>query len=488
MPNRVSSPYREAGAAGTAIIGGYVIAKERNAKMTGDARYINASDILANASIVAASVRYFLNLCSAPVWKAKPPNDTDRAKEAAEFAEEVINSCSTNWSRIVRRAGMFRFHGFGIHEWTAIKRADGRIGFSDVEQRPQHTIKRWQVDEQGTVEGVWQRAPLTGEELWLPRKKIVYLVDDMMTDSPEGLGWYRHLVEPWDRLKEYLKLEQIAYQRDLAGTPIGRVPIEELRKSVAAGVITKAEMEGMVSEMEHMVTMQVKEPNTGLVLDSMPYTDATDTGMRTTAVRRWDMELLQGQPSNIAELGKAVERLAWEMARIIGTENILTGSNGVGSQALSSDKSRNLYLTANATNRDMAEAFTRDLIDPLWMLNGLPDEDMPELTVEDVSFKDVEQMARTLKDMSTAGATFAPDDDIWNELLDLMGLPAMAELSDEERAMAMGMMPKPGVLDPNLEARMAQEEARAAAEMQAPAAPRGRTPATAAPKQKAPAR
>src|SRR5260221_278291 len=70
---------------------------------------------------------------------------------------------------------------------------------------------------------VWtigQRIANQIRDLGLPRTKIMYLVDDTLTDSPEGMGLLRHCVEPAERLKEYLEQEAIGFLRDLRGIPI----------------------------------------------------------------------------------------------------------------------------------------------------------------------------------------------------------------------------------------------------------------------------
>jgi hypothetical protein len=224
------TPMREMGVSGTPVYAGYVLSPERSSKLIGQEKYRTFADILANTSIVAAGVRYFLNIVAKPSWSFEAADDSDEAKQLADFAESVFEDLHTPWSRIVRRMGMYRFHGFSIQEWTAKKREDGRIGFHDVEARPQWTIWRWEVDERGTVIGAWQRDPLTGRELGLPRGKLIYVVDDTLTDTPEGMGLLRHLYEPSERLKEYMQMEAYGFMRDLRGIPIGRAPARSRRR------------------------------------------------------------------------------------------------------------------------------------------------------------------------------------------------------------------------------------------------------------------
>ena len=55
-------PSTRAGRPSTAIYGGFIQTIERNRELANRERYRTYSDILANVSIVSASVRYFLNL------------------------------------------------------------------------------------------------------------------------------------------------------------------------------------------------------------------------------------------------------------------------------------------------------------------------------------------------------------------------------------------------------------------------------------------
>lgn len=418
---------QEAGVSGTPRYGGYLREPESSARMIGANRYRFAADILTNTSIVAAGVRYFLNLVSKPKWKVTPADETDAAQEVADFVEECLFGMATSWSRIIRRSGMFRYHGFGIGEWTAIKRDDGRIGLKDIESRPQHTIYRWGSDDQGAITGVWQRNPQNGQEIWLPRSKIVYLVDDMMTDSPEGLGWFRALAEPANRLKRYLEIETIAYERNLAGVPVGRIPYAEIESAVKGGALTREEADKVIDGMEQFVDLQAKNRATSLILDSAPYESTTADGTTVSPVLKWGIELLKGDMTGVDHLGLSIHREIHQLARIIGIETLLLGADGKGSMALSKVQSENLSLVINSTVQDMAEAFDRDAIGPIVDLNGIPDKLRPTLGAEDVAFKDVLDMSQFLANMAMAGAVMQPDDPAINDMRALAGLPDQSE-------------------------------------------------------------
>ena len=414
-------PTRTLGVPGVAIYGGYVEEKEQSAGLaTTEERARTFSNILTNTSIVAAGVRYFVNLIGGATW-AFTPSEADVSAEYAERAEAMLTTDPrTPWHRIVRRASTHRFWGFSIQEWTAIRRADGLITFLDIAPRSHTTIQRWDRAPHGMLLGVWQESPQTQQEIYLPREKLLYLVDDTLSDSPEGFGLFRHLVAPAARLRRYEQLEGFGFETDLRGIPVGRVPLAELEEMIRNKELTETQRDQYISAVRQFVENHIRNPKLGLVLDSATYRSDDEPGS-PSAVRMWDIELLTGNSQSFAENAAAIERLNREMARILGVEQLLLGS-GQGSFALSQDKTHAFYLLVDGALTEVREAVEADLLGTLWQLNGWPPAMMPTLTTQAVSYRDVEQIAATLRDMATAGAILDPDDPVIGEVRDVMGV------------------------------------------------------------------
>lgn len=416
-------PFSEMGSSGTAVQGGYVEQREKSAAWVGTQRYLTIADMAVNTSIVAAGVHFFLNLIAHPRWSVVPADDSDEARAAADLVEDALHGSEQSWSRVVRRAGTFRFYGFGVQEWTAVRRGDGRVGLKSIEPRPQHSIERWSVADDGAVEGVWQRRPGTGEQLGIPRSKLLYLVDDALTDSPEGIGILRHLAEPWGRLKGYYDLEARAFERDLRGIPIGRVPYAALNQAVADKVITQEQAQALAKPIQDFVKLAIKQSDTGLTLDSMPYESEAADGRKVSTSMMYGLELLQGSSNGIEHLGAAIKRTLHEMATLLSTTQLLYGMEGsAGNRSLGESMSQGLWLISNAVLGDISAGVDRDVVAPICMLNGVPDELRPTTDVEDVAFKDAEAIAGILREMALAGAVLAPDDPAVDEVRSLVGL------------------------------------------------------------------
>lgn len=441
-------PTQTAGTGGTQVVGGYIVSVEKDSSLLGLKKYERFADILTNVSIVGAAVRNFLNLVSSVRWKYEPADGSGaQGEEIALQVEQILDDMTTPWHRVVRKAAMFKFHGFSMQEWTAKKRDDGSIGFLDIEARPCFTIERWDVDEGGTINGVLQRSPQTGQELYIPRAKLLYMVDDSLKDSPEGLGIFRHLIEPAKRLQRYEQLEGFGFETDLKGIPLGRAPLGALAQALKSGAITTDEQRAYLAPIEAFLETHIKTPQTALMLDSDTYR-TLDESASPSAVKKWDLELLQGQGTSDASVavGAAVSRVIREIARLLGSEHLLLGEMGGGSHAMHKDKTSQFSQMVDSAVIEIVEAIEADILPVLFELNGWPPELFPTIKATSVAQRDVAEMTGALASLAQAGATMSPDEEAIGEIFDMMGLTRPTKMlgAQDLALIASAAAPAPG--------------------------------------------
>jgi hypothetical protein len=425
-------PFTALGDPGTAIWGGWIVEQEKDADLTGTEKYRTFDNIVANVSIVAAGARLFLNLISKASWTVLPAEETPEAQRIADAVQKVMDECETSWTSIVRQAATYRLYGFSIMEWTAKLLDDGTIGFDNIDNRPQVTIERWDRDRNGKIVGVVQRSPQTFEEIYLPRQKILYLVDDSLNDSPEGLGLFRHLVKDAHKLRRYELLEGWGYERDLRGVPVGRAPLAEIKKKLKNGDMTETQADAQLEPLKNFVSKALKGISTGILLDSQTYRAAGET-KQPTPERVWDIQLLSGQSVGLTDMAKAIDRLTRNLARALGVEQILLGENRIGSHALAKDKTQTLGMIIDSTLGEMGETFEKDILRPLFELNGWSEDLKPTFKIEQVQYRDLDSIGEFIKSISQAGAPLMPTDPAIPKLYELLGLPA----PDPEEAMQL---------------------------------------------------
>lgn len=420
------------GSGGTAFSGGYVVEFEKDSRIVGRTKYKTYSNILANTAIVAAGTRFFLNLVGKANWKIEPKEQTPEAVKYATLIDDILHDMQTPLHRVVRRAAMFRFYGFSVQEIIAKKRDDGVIGLRDISPRPQVTIERWNMAETGDVLGVFQRNPQTSFEQYIPRGKLLYVVDDSMNDSPEGLGIFRQIVDSAGRLSRLEQLEGFGFDSDLRGIPIGRGPFGRLQELVTSGALTPDQKSQLEEPMKRFMRSHIRNPQIGMLLDSQTWT-TSDEKESPSNVYQWDLKLLKGDGAGLEEIARAVTRIQNEIARVLGVDHLMIGSDGAGSLALSRDKSTNFGLIVDSVLREIASSFHTDVIRLLFELNGWDPKLMPTIKTDVIAYRDVEQMGKIIGEMARAGVVLDRSDEGVGEIFDLLGLSRLtADLPERE--------------------------------------------------------
>jgi len=414
------------GVPGTAIYGGYIQHNEKSSLLVSrEERYRTYSEMLANSSIVSTGVRLFLSIISKTKWTFVP-SEFDIDNEFSSLAESALTvTPATPWHRIVRRAAMYRFYGFSIQEWTA-KHQDGIITFADIAPRAQITIDRWDVNTDGTVCGLVQMSPQDNRQIYIPRTKCLYMVDDSLNDSPEGLGLFRHLIAPSKRLKRYEQLEGVGFETDLRGIPIGRGPFMEMHALVTSGTITNAQRLELEAPLRAFIDNHIRSERLGILLDSGTYKNQ-DESQNPSPQKQWDIDILKGSSTSFAENAAAIERINREMARILGVEHLLLGSSSTGSFALSKDKTSTFLAIVDSVLTEISESIESDLLKVLWSLNGWPVEMMPTVTNDTAAHLSVEQITAALRDLAASGVMLDETDPIINDIRAMMGVSLMPD-------------------------------------------------------------
>ena len=425
------------GAPGTQIHGGYLTENETDRTLTHRQKYRVFSEALVNCSIVAASVRYFTNLVGGATWTVQASPD-DVNGEYADLVESILfeDMIERRWPNVVKRLAMYRFYGFAIFERTVRKREDGITTLFDLGPRPQNTIEKWDMDK-GILQGVSQLVPQDSRYVYMPRSKLVYIKDDSISDNPDGLGLFRQVIAPVRRLWRYEQLENIGYDGDLRGVPVGRAPYGELNEIAAENKGNDdliAELKKSARNIETFVTDHVKSPNQGIILDSAVHSTMDATG-RPSSIYKYSVDLLQGSSTSIPEILKSIDRCNLEIARVLGTEIMILG-NGEGSHALANQKADQLTLTLNDTLNHIQFVIKRDVLRPLWIMNGFDERLMPKLEVAAANNISVGEMTAAIRDLAQAGAMITPIDEINNFIRARMGAPMV----DMERIEADSMI------------------------------------------------
>jgi phage gp29-like protein len=180
-------------------------------------------------------------------------------------------------------------------------------------------------------------------------------------------------------------------------------------------------MDDALNALREFLRKHKRTANLALLLDSKVYESSGDN-RAPSGQPQWSMELLKAGATSAPELALAIQRLNREVARVLGTENILLGESGAGSLAMAEDKSAQFALIIDSTLKELAETFNRDLVRPFMELNGWDPKLAPKLRPEKIQHSSVAEVTAALKDLASAGAVMGPDDPAINQVRARLGL------------------------------------------------------------------
>lgn len=435
--NRTKKPITSAnGVTGVGAFGGKLITYERSPDLQGRNLYLTLTNMVANTISVGAAVRYYQNLIGGASWSVEPKEGTGAiGQKAADLVKSGLFEANMPdaWGTCVKRQSLYRMFGFAAHEWTMRKRPkDGMLIFNSIEHRPQATIEFWDMpDKGGPLNGFVQRPLVWGDYYYVPRNRCWYLADNSLTESPDGVGVLRHVIEHSRRLDRYEQLEGFGYETDMRGIPVGRIPYQWLAKYASDNNKDAAWLAAQTAPLEKLVANHIKNPWQGITMDSIPY--MTDSQSPTISpVPQFALELLKGSGTGLTEVNNVIERLNREIMRVLGMEFLLMGGDGKGSLAMHRDKTSMFATSLEAALADLAWSAVHDLVYPLLEMNGIdPEQYAPQVMPDSIATERIEVTVDALFKLAQAGAVLMPDDPAIDQIRRRLHLAEQPKLPPE---------------------------------------------------------
>ena len=427
------------GSDGEMAPGGFPVSFEKNPDLVGTNLQKTLINTLHQTTIVASAVRAYLGLCGSASWHAEANEaggkNGQKGADLVEFG--LIDATMPNpWQQCVEKQSYFHLGGFAIHEWTIRRRKDGRVVFAELGHRPQSTIWRWQKDdERKPLQGV-EQLTIWGNRWYMPRERIWYTVDNTLTDSPQGMGILRHVVDPAHRLQLLTRWEAFAYEKDLRGIPVGLAPLEELAAKAKTEGLSGQKANDFIAGYTNPLTnllenhLKGQQNNTALLLSSATYT-TKDQAQTPSAVPKWALKLLQGDSGPLDQLNKSIQRITWEIATLLQAEWLLIGMSN-GTYNLHDNKTALMAQAINRTLTRVGDTATADLARPLVSMNGLdPEVCTPKLRADPIASDAVDQVTKSLMQLAMAGAPLQPDDPAIDQIRRRLYLDAQPKVAPD---------------------------------------------------------
>lgn len=360
-------------------------------------------------------------------WRIDPYDDSDEAKEIAEFVDQCLEDMSDSFDQTLASILSMLIYGFSFHEIVykvrggdvddpkrRSKYKDGKIGWRKFPIRAQETLNNWMMDQEGGIQGFRQIDPTGGGFREIPIEKGLLFRTTVNKNNPEGRSLLRNCFRPWYYKRRIEEIEAIGIERDLAGLPVAKVPPEYLSSGASAA------QQAVLAEITSIVQNIKRNEQEGVIFPKMY--DENNNEM-------FSLELLSSGGTRQFDTDKVISRYDQRISMSVLTDFILLGHERVGSFSLGSQKMDLWTMSIDSIAKSIAEVFNQYAIPRLIKLNSMNSELMPYLTYGQVSSVDLGELADYVQKLTAAGVLM-PDENLEAYLREQASLPPAENLVD----------------------------------------------------------
>lgn len=415
---------KELGASGTIIQGGIIVGEEYNRSLMGK----QALKVYEEMRRSDANVHSALQLVKLPLMSAtwdmaaaadKDGTISDQDQEVADFIERELGIGSAgrkvNWVNFLRQALTMLDFGHSVFEKVYEPcefNGKPRIGLAKLASRKQTTIYYWQTpDKQPGITQFLLGGEKSGQQIGIPREKLIYFVNELEGENWEGTSLLRYCYRDWDMKKKLTLVNAIGLEKQAVGVPVIQAKPGETPN---AGDDLAAEQALQNMRANEKAYLKLPSSMTVDMLDMKA--NGTKDVMPTLAYHK---------------------RAIYES--ILATFMDLGGSSGSGAKSLSGDLTGFFFKSEEAVANMIVETLAEDLIHQLCDLNfsDLPNG-YPKLTFGSIADDDNTLMATAVAALTGAGL-ITPDPDLEDTLRERFRFPLLPEeLKDINEDLADG--------------------------------------------------
>jgi len=462
------SAFSEVGASGLRWSGGY-IQEEFLTTLQGQNGNRVKREMADNDPLIGGSLALIKGLIRQVDWHVDPADKSAKAQQYAQFVDECREDMSYSWSDTIAEALSCIEFGFAPMELVYKRRTgvntdnpgsgsrytDGAIGWRKIAIRAQETVTRWDLDDNGGIQGLYQQAAPFYFERYIPIEKMLLFRVRPAKNNPEGVSMLRSAYWPYYIGKKLAEISSIGAERDLAGIPVGRVPMECLTANATSNQqAVRTAMQGILEKLH-------QHEQAFILLGS----DKTEQGEYMM-----DVQLLKAAGARQFDVKGLLEM--WDLRKVQAmlTDVIMVGHEKTGSFALAGNKFTSLAVALTCIVDSVADVFNRHGIPRLAALNGWDPALCPKLSHGEIEIPDLSAIGALLDSMSKAGVDVFPDEVLTRHLYTLAKLPTEGRDEIERQGTdpnaprtALGEEPTPPptsapVEEPEQDGSLAEEE------------------------------
>lgn len=393
----------------------------------------NKKDFISEMRLNDPYVNAWINAKNAialkPDWVIQPRNPEDsKSKEYADLISNMLfNDMATTFNSFVLNSTTMAEYGFAISEIVLKKRQgktdnpmttslynDGLFGVAKLSPRWQNSITKWDIDNNGNIENVYQRSDDFGTtDIKIPYKKILHFVMNGYNGNPEGESVLRGTFASYYNKKNIERIQRETFERGFTGILDIQVPPRYMSKKYNTP-------EGV--EMMRVIDAFLRNVKQG-----------KEAGIIRPASKDFDIDLIQGKTGTGLDPDKMIDRYNTEIVMCLLSDSFM-GKSKVYQGASGEQTKTKIYKSFIGIILDeIKEQINKKLIPLLFNINNLDTEYMPYLDYGNLDDLDLQAVSWFIQSVAkNCGPLMTPTYELNNFLLEkLVGKTAPKPTREE---------------------------------------------------------
>ena len=371
-------------------------------------------EMVLNDSYVNAWINSKNAIALKPDWGIKPNKDeNEKSKEYAELVSGMLfEDMATSFNSFILNSVTMAEYGFAVSEIVLKKRLgktdnpmtsslynDGLFGVAKLAPRWQNSISKWDIDNAGNIENVYQKGDFGVDDVKMPYKKVLHFVMNGYNGNPEGESVLRGTFGSYYNKKNIERIQRETFERGFSGILDIQVPARYLsqRNTSQEALSVRQNLEAFMKNVK-----QGKE-----------------AGIIRPFSKDFVIELIQGKTGTGLDPDKMIERYNTEIVLCLLSDSFM-GKSKVYQGASGEQTKTKIYKSFIGIILDeIKEQVNKKLIPMIFEVNNLDTEYMPYLDYGNLDDLDLQAVSWFIQSVAkNCGPLVTPTYELNNYLLD----------------------------------------------------------------------
>lgn len=349
-----------------------------------------------------------------PDWGVKPNKEEDeKSKEYAELISNMLfKDMSTSFNSFVLNSATMSEYGFAVAEIVLKKRQgktdnpvtsslydDGLFGIAKLSPRWQNSITKWDIDNTGNIENIYQNSDDFGVQIKIPYKKVLHFVMNGYNGNPEGESVLRGTFSSYYNKKNIERIQRETFERGFTGFLDIQVPPRYMSRKYGTPETAEA-----MRRLEAFLKNVKQGKEAGLI---RPFS------------KDFNIELIQGKTGTGLDPDTMIDRYNTEIVLCLLSDSFM-GKNKVYQGSSGEQTKTKIYKSFIGIILDeIKEQINKKLIPLIFEVNNLDAEYMPYLDYGNLDDLDLQAVSWFIQSVAkNSGPLITPTYELNNYLLD----------------------------------------------------------------------